>query len=79
MNCFFKFKFFKIFDELNVEDVTKIFFNFFIFSNFLINGIILCNSPTLAPWNQINFPVTFFLENKQNFSLNLFLSSFFFN
>ena len=36
-------------DELNVEDVTKIFFIDFFFSNFSIKGTMLNISPTLEP------------------------------
>ena len=35
-------------------------------------------SPTLEPWNHINLPFPLFFEKKQNFSLNLILSSLFF-
>ena len=60
-------------------DVTKICFTFLFFSNFSISGITLKISPTLAPWNHINFPLFFFCEKKQNFSLNLVECSLFFN
>ena len=42
------------------------------------SGIMLKISPTLDPWNHINFPFSLFSEIIQNFSINLFLSSFFF-
>jgi hypothetical protein len=54
-----------------------LFIDFF-FSNFSIKGIILKIYPTLEPWNHINLPFPLFLEKKQNFSLNLILSSLFF-
>ena len=47
------------------------------FSSFLIMGTTLKISPTLEPWNHISLPLPLFFENKQNFSLYLFLSSFF--
>ena len=48
----------------------------FFFSSSRTKGKILKSSPTLDPWNQIKFPTTLFFDGKQNFSLNLFLSSF---
>ena len=49
-----------IFEELKVFEVIKILTISFFFSNFSRKGIILCISPTLAPWNQISLP--FFLN-----------------
>ena len=59
-------------------DVIKICLIFLSFSNFSINGTTLRISPTLAPWNHTRLPFIFFFEKKQNFSLNLLGSSFFF-
>ena len=52
----------KILEELSVFEVIKICFISFFFSNFSTNGIILSISPTLAPWNQTNFPDTLLFE-----------------
>ena len=60
MRSFLNLNFPNIFDELNVEVVTKICFMLFIFSNSFTNGIILKSSPTLEQWNQINLPVFLF-------------------
>ena len=76
---FFNFNFLIILEELKVFVVIKILFISFSFSNFSSNGTILWIYTTLAPWNHISLPVRFFLEKIQNFSLNLFKSSFFFN
>ena len=70
--------FFIIFEELSVFDVIKTFLILLSFSSFSIIGIILCISPTLAPWNQTNLPAPLFFEKIQNFSRNLKISSFFF-
>ena len=78
MNSFLNLNFLIIAAELRVEDVINIFFIEVFFSRFLTRGIILKISPTLDPWNQIRFPLSLFFEKKQNFSLNLILSSFFF-
>ena len=52
----------KISDELVVDEVIKIFLIFLSFSNFLIIGIILNISPTLAPCIQIVSLVELFLR-----------------
>ena len=77
MNCFLNLKLANTFAELVVVVVTIIFFIDFVFSSFFITGIILINSPTLAAINQIVFKEL--LLYKQNFSLNLFVSSLPFN
>ena len=60
------------FAELNVLEVKSIFFIPFFFSNFSINGIMLSVSPTLEPWNQINFAAFGLSLNIPIFSKNLF-------
>ena len=59
---FFNFVLEIIFEELKVFEVINIWEIFFDFSNFSNKGTILWNSPTLAPWNHINFPLFFFFE-----------------
>ena len=63
---FLKLNFSNSFAELSVVEVIKIWFISLIFSNSLIKGKILNNSPTLTAWNQINLPWIFLLEKKVN-------------
>ena len=68
---FLKVNFSNIFEELNVEVVTKICLMVTIFSNSLIKGTTLKNSPTLEQWNQTNLPSPLFFLFIENFSKNL--------
>ena len=46
--------------ELVVEDVSNILSIFLFFSKDFTIGIMLVISPILAPWNQINLPLSLF-------------------
>ena len=75
MKSFFKFKFVKIFDELKVDEDSKMVFMSFSFSNFSIKGMTLKNSPTLSNETILIFLLFFFAN--PNFSKNLLDPLFF--